>query len=299
MELEYWAAAQELRIALFDEGSSAFLDERVSIDLRNLGPSHAGFSARTGNATQNHDVRSFLLAGTVPVLDLAPGQLRRARDFTGGDFETASMALVGDAFWTEDGAPIFSPYPRRLRLTNNGSGRNGSAWDAERRWDASASWSSISRFQITFGGPDGADGLGFHLQTNGTTINPNHHGFGLGGRRLSVVIDTWNNDDGADESLQVWLSGHRLYSNNLQDLASDPRPGSSPQVFRLEVRHVAPLNQLQIRLIDESGGGYLEETIGLNLDGWGASWAGFSATTGTAAENHDIRTWEFTGVPMP
>jgi hypothetical protein len=300
MELEYGAAAQELRIALFDEGSSSFLDERVSIDLRNLGPAHAGFSARTGGATQNHDVRSFLLAGTVPIEDLAPDSYRRARDFTGSDFETSSLALVGDAFWTEDGASIFSPYPRRLRLTSNGAGRNGAAWDAERRWDASASWSSISRFQITFGGPDGADGLGFHLQTNGTTINPNHHGFGLGGRRLSVVIDTWNNDDdGADESLQVWLSGNRIYSNNLQDLTSDPRPGSSPQVFRLEVRHVAPLNQLQLRLIDESGGGYLEDTIGLNLDGWGATWAGFSATTGTAAENHDIRTWEFTGVPMP
>ena len=300
MELEYWAAAQELRIALFDEGSDNFLDERVSIDLRNLGPSHAGFSARTGGATQNHDVRSFLLAGTVPIVDLAPQQLRRSRDFTSGDFETPSLGLVGDAFWTEDGAPIFAPHPRRLRLTSNGSGRNGAAWDLAGRWDAAADWSSIFRFQITFGGPDGADGLGFHLQTNGTGINPNHHGFGLSGQRLSVVIDTWNNgDDGADESLQIWLAGNRIYSNNLQDLASDPRPGSSPTVFRLEVRHLSGLNQLQIRLIDESGGGYLEDTIGLNLDGWGASWAGFSATTGMSAENHDIRTWEFTGVPLP
>jgi len=300
MELEYWAAAEEIRIALFEEGANAFLDERVAIDLRNLGPAYAGFSARTGNATQNHDVRSFLLAGTVPILDLGPGSLRRARDFTDGDFATTSLALVGDAFWTEDGAPIFSPYPRRLRLTSNGAGRNGAAWDTEGRWDVSANWSSISRFQITFGGPDGADGLGFHLQSNGTEINPNHHGFGLSGERLSVVIDTWNNgDEGANESLQVWLAGNRIYMNDLQDLARDPRPGSSPSVFRLEVRHLAALNQLQLRLIDESGGGYLEDTIGLNLDGWGPAWAGFSATTGMSAENHDIRTWEFTGVPLP
>lgn len=300
MELEYWAAAQELRIALFDEGSAAFLDERVSLDLRNLGPTHAGFSARTGGATQNHDVRSFLLAGTVPIEDLATNAYRRARDFTGGDFENPGMSLTGDAFWTEDGDPIFSPFPRRLRLTSNGSGRNGAAWDTEQRWDAAGDWSSIARFQITFGGPDGADGLGFHLQSNGTTINPNHHGFGLSGQRLSVVIDTWNNDDdAANQSLQVWLSGNRIYSNNLEDLASAPRPGSSPSVFRLQVRHLAGLNQLQLRLVDESGGGYLEETIGLNLDGWGAAWAGFSATTGMAGENHDIRTWEFTGVPMP
>ena len=300
MELEYWAAAEEMRIALFEEGANAFLDERVAIDLRNLGPVNAGFSARTGNATQNHDVRSFLLAGTVPILDLGPGLLRRARDFTAGDFGTSSLALVGDAFWTEDGAPIFSPYPRRMRLTSNGSGRNGAAWDTERRWDASANWSSISRFQITFGGPDGADGLGFHLQSNGTEINPNHHGFGLGGERLSVVIDTWNNgDEGANESLQVWLAGNRIYMNDLQDLARDPRPGSSPSVFRLEVRHLAALNQLHLRLIDESGGGYLEDTIGLNLEGWGPKWAGFSATTGMSAENHDIRTWEFTGGPLP
>ena len=78
LELDYLAASKELRIHLFDEGGADFLANTVSVDLSGFGPSHVGFSARTGGHAENHDVRSlgFSAAPTTKCTPLAANRSR-------------------------------------------------------------------------------------------------------------------------------------------------------------------------------------------------------------------------------
>ncbi len=292
MELAYDAATQTLRVALFDEGGSDFLDETIAVDLTAFGPSHAGFSARTGGFAENHDVRSWRLSGAVPIQDLFPGNTQVEQDFTGADFQTGSVSLVGDAFWATDNAPLFLPFPDRLRLTNNGANLNGAAWYNGHTIDPSQSWSTKYRFQLSHLVGDGADGLGFHVHGDGLAANPDHEGNGLSSPHLTVAIDTWNNGtEGTDESLKVILNGSQVFFNDLLDFGGDPNPGSSSSVFRMELSYLAPTKELRIHLFDEGGSDYLNNTVSVDLSGFGPSHIGFSARTGGFAENHDIRTW--------
>ena len=293
MEVGYHAPTRQLRVALFDEGGPDFLDETIGVDLSHLPPSHAGFSARTGGQAENHDVRTWTLAAEVLP---APTVLRH--DYTGGEFQTAELALVGDAFWTTDTDPLFQPLPNRLRLTNNGANLNGSAWYDGSTIDATRSWSTTYRFQLSFQGGAGADGIGFHIQGDGLAANPDHEGGGLTTPHLTVAVDTWNNGpEGTDESLKVQLNGSPYHFNDLLDFAGDPNPGSSPTVFRMELDYDARATQLRIRLFDEGGTDYLDNTIVLDLGGFPtSSHVGFSARTGTFTENHDVRSWSLEAV---
>ena len=219
-----------------------------------------------------------------------------AYDFTAGDFETVDLDLVGDAFWATDLDAGFAEHPNRLRLTNNGGGLVGSAW-AQENIDASKSWSTIFRFQITYPAFGGADGMAFHVHSDGSGANPGHGGGALSSPRLSVIVDTWNNGvEGSDETLRIFLDGDLLYSNDLTDSPGDPRPGSSPSVFRMELTYVSGEQSLNIRLVDEEGAAALYETVtGVDLSGFGLSTAGFSAVTGASTENHDVLSWMLTG----
>ncbi len=300
VELGYDARASSLRVAMFDEGGGDYVDDRVTVSLNGFGPSWAGVSAATGGAGQNHDLRTWQLRGQVPIQDLRPDNTTVAFDFTSADYASASMALRGDALWFADPDPLFAPWPQRLRLTGNAGFQNGAAWFTGHRIDPTRSWTSEFRFQTSYPYADGADGLGFHLQADGTDALPAFDGSGLGGKRLSVVVDTWNNGpEAADESLRVLLDGNVVYSRNLQDFVQDPNPGSSPSVFRLRVEYIEPRKELRLALMDEAGGDYLTETIGMNLIDFGPSWAGFSASTGGFSENHDIRTWTLSAVAVP
>ena len=71
-----------------------------------------------------------------------PHDVSFSYDFTGADFQTSNIDLVGDAFWTSDYDDLFQPHPDRLRLTYNSDGLVGSTWSAE-TFDASKSWSTI------------------------------------------------------------------------------------------------------------------------------------------------------------
>ena len=113
---------------------------------------------------------------------------------------------------------------------------------------------------------------------------------------LSVVIDTWNNGtEGTDESLKVLHNGAQIYFNDLLDFELDPNPGSSPNVFRLELDYSALEAKLFVRLFDEGGDDALYGDVGVDLSALGASYVGFSATTGASTENHDVRTFSFAG----
>jgi len=228
--------------------------------------------------------------------DNVPHDISFDYDFTAADFESPEMSLVGDAFWATDLDALFLPHPQRLRLTYNAGGLVGSAWSTT-PFDASKSWSTIFRFQISYPALGGADGLGFHIQADGVGANPGHEGGNLSSPRFSVVVDTWNNGpEGTDESLRLIVNGNQIYQNDLLDYSPDPNPGSSPSVFRMELSYVAGRHELGIRLFDEGGSDALYDTAsGVDLSGFGRSWAGFSAVTGMSTQNHDIRTWMHAG----
>jgi hypothetical protein len=221
-----------------------------------------------------------------------PHDVNIDHDYTGEDFETAEMVLVGDAFWTSDYDPLFSPHPDRLRITANAGGLLGSAW-----WngtiDPARSWSTVFRFQFSYPAVGGADGLGFHIQGDGLLANPGHEGGSLVNPHLSIVLDTWNNGpEGSDESLKVILNGMQIYLNDLLDFGPDPNPGASPTVFRMELTYVAAGPELAIRFFDEGGTDALYDTVlGVDLSAFGSSYVGFSGTTGASTENHDVRSW--------
>lgn len=85
----------------------------------------------------------------------------------------------------------------------------------------------------------------------------------------------------------------------LTDFASDPRPGSSSNTFRMTLNYSRGTHSLRIRIWDEGGTAYLANTVSVDLDSFGASWVGFSATTGGSAENHDVRTWRLAAAAAP
>lgn len=228
--------------------------------------------------------------------DSIPHDIAFDLDFTDADFQTPEMNLVGDAFWATDNDALFLPDPQRLRLTYNAGGLVGSAWSTT-PFDASKSWHTIFRFQMTYPAFGGADGLGFHVHHDGVGANPGHEGGSLSNPRLSVLVDTWNNGpEGTDESLRVILNGTQIYLNDLLDFAPDPNPGSSPNVFRMELNYIPAEAKLEIRLFDEGGPDALYDTVAsVDLSTFGRSWAGFSAVTGASTENHDVRTWMHVG----
>ncbi len=223
------------------------------------------------------------------ITDNVPHDLVLRHDYTGSDYETAAMTLVGHALWITDNDALFQPRPQRLRLTSNNGGQNGAAWLAQ-PIDPSRSWSTVFRFQISYPVGGGADGMAFHIQSDGAAVNPGFLG-SFANPHLSVVVDTWDNGEGTSESLRVFLNGSQILFNDLLDFAADPTPGSLPHVFRMELEYAGDAHMLHIRLIDEGGTAALVNSVPADLSGFAPSWPGFSATTGGAAENHDVRTW--------
>ncbi len=210
-------------------------------------------------------------------------------DFTGADYQTASMTLTGNALWVTDNDALFQPLPQRLRLTSNNGGQNGAAW-LNQPVDPAQSWSTSYRFQISYPVAGGADGIGFHVQSDGEAITPGFSG-PFSNPSMSVVVDTWDNGEGTSESLRVMVNGVQVLFNDLTDFNADPTPGSLPHVFRMELEYAGNAKLLRVRLIDEGGTAALENSVAVDLSAFGASWMGFSASTGGAAENHDMRTW--------
>jgi hypothetical protein len=192
------------------------------------------------------------------------------------------------------------PHPDRLRLTYNADGLMGSAWSTE-QFDASKSWSTIFRFQISHPSSGGGDGIGFHIHENGLDANPGHEGWSLSDSHFSLIIDTWNNgNEGTDESLRLIVNGEQIYINDLLDYDPDPNPGSSSSVFRMELNYVEANQELAIRFFDEGGSDALfDSVLNIDLDRLDNSWAGFSAVTGMSTQNHDIRTWMLNAATPP
>jgi len=218
-------------------------------------------------------------------------------DFTGADHNSTDFSLVGNASWASDGA--LSP-PNRLRLTSNGGGQVGNAWVNTGSVDAGQAWSAAFTWQITFGVGGGADGLGFHVHENGTAANTFFNGAGLSTPYLSVGIDTFDNAEGSAFHVEVHRDGSQIYADNLSVI---PGMGSSfDDVYQVLMAYDGGGN-FSLNVVNTNGGASTGVAgIGADLSALDVATLGFSANTGGAAENHDIRTFNgsfVAAVPEP
>ena len=216
-------------------------------------------------------------------------------DFTGADHNSSDFSLVGNASWVSDGG--LSP-ANRLRLTSNGGGQVGNAWLNTENVDGGQAWSADFTWQITFGTGGGADGLGFHLHEGGTGANTFFNGAGLSNPRFTVGIDTYDNAEGSAFHVEVHLDGTQIYADNLSVITG--MGDSFDDVYQVLMAYDGATN-FALNVINTNGGantGVANFTA--DLSGLDSATLGFSANTGGAAENHDIRTFNGTfALPEP
>lgn len=242
------------------------------------------------------NLAALVLSGVLVLLANPAAAISYSYDFTGADFNTPDISLVGDAFWTTDGG--LSP-PNRLRLTSNAGGQVGDAWINTGSVDAGQAWSAEFDWQITFGGGGGADGLGFHLHEDGLAAHTYFNGAGLTNPRLSVGIDTWDNAEGSNFHVEVHLDGVQIYADNLSVI---PGMGDSfDDVYQVLMAYDGA-NNFALNVVNTNGGASTGiANIVADLSSLNDATVGFSANTGGAAENHDIRTFSgtFAAIPEP
>lgn len=213
-------------------------------------------------------------------------------DFTGPDHTSPDFSpLVGDAFWVNDAG--LSP-PLRLRLTDNGGGRQGSAWYNASTIAPEQAWNAEFTFQNTFGAFGGADGVGFHLHENGTAINTNFEGGSLTGPSLSVAIDTFDNGGESGFQLEIHNNGSQVGTFDLNGLGTT-EPDVYQVVMSFDGAGNLTVNVINTANLNQTG----NQNYSVNLAGLDNATFGWSANTGGSTENHDIRTFSGTFVPEP
>jgi hypothetical protein len=215
------------------------------------------------------------------------------------------LRLVGDA-------RMVGP---TLRLTGAERNLAGAAWLPEKR-PIAAGFHTQFQFQLTGQGglAKGADGFAFVLQNAGPDAVAGRGssggwavGNGYGDRSapgiplsLAIFFDTFKNDEIKDPS------------DNFLTVSSNGKIGE----MQWPPSRLAHVKKLKVRLKDgrahEARIDYVPPVLSVDLDGArvlstavdarfvtdadGASWVGFTASTGSGYENHDILSWTFESV---
>jgi hypothetical protein len=232
-----------------------------------------------------------------------------ALDFTGTDWTSGQMSLVGGAFWADDASSFFDPIRKRLRLTYNDTGLRGAAWYNPDRIDPSRSWSANFAFQLSYQNGGGADGLSLILQRDGLDADfqsgvddaPTNDPY------LSIGVDTFLNQgvDAFDENLEVHINGTFPAPNGSPtqglNLANSNFDGCSAElqdcIYTLYAAYNETSRRLTITVTSPNHPGSVSGTWDLDLatllGTYGDYRAGFAANTGGSAENHDVLRWAF------
>ncbi len=213
------------------------------------------------------------------------------------------LNLVGDARLSGD----------VLRLTPARRNQTGAAWYREKQ-PVQSGFETTFQFQLTHEARllGGADGFAFVLQNSGPEAlggrgsaggfgvadpdNPHHPGIPWS---VAVFFDTWRNSDEGDPSANYiavrvagkpadmqWPAARLAFTPELKFRLQDRKVHSARIVFQPPVLSV---------FLDGSATPVLETAVDLSIvaDPRGAAWVGFTASTGFAYQNHDIRNWRF------
>ncbi len=213
------------------------------------------------------------------------------------------LNLVGDARLSGD----------VLRLTPARRNQTGAAWSREKQ-PVESGFETTFQFQLTHEARliGGADGFAFVLQNSGPEAlggrgsaggfgvadpdNPHHPGIPWS---VAVFFDTWRNSDEGDPSGNYiavriagkpadieWPAARLAFTPNLKTHLQDRKVHTARIVFQPPVLSV---------FLDGSATPVLETAVDLSIvaDSEGRAWVGFTASTGFAYQNHDIRNWRF------
>ena len=212
-------------------------------------------------------------------------------DFANGS-TPAGLSLVGNAVVTDDPGGGF--LDQRLRLTFSAPGQAGSAW-RDSLSQVSNGFDTTFTFQTSFHGGGGADGFSFNVQSFGDALLTSELGPGAGS--LTVSFDTYQNGgDPSDNFVRIYSGGVDIAA---RDLNSDGIFMKDSNTHTARILYVP--GDLDV-IID---GVNVLSNVNVNLATAGAlvdatsAYVGFGARTGGSTENHDIKTWNFVGVPEP
>lgn len=240
---------------------------------------------------------------------LASAYSAQATTITFTDFSSPSgLQINGDA-----SAPVTDDQNRQvLRLTPATYSQGGSAFSTNTiSLDANASFSSAFRFRMTDpqvcdGQGCGADGIAFVVQTVANNVGGVGGGLGYDGifNSLGVEFDTWNNgliDGNSSNHVGIDVNGS-VDSVARIDVATDMNNGD---VWSAWVDYNGTSDLLEVRLAQggnaaRPGSALLSYTLNLPVIlGTTNAYAGFTAATGAAYENHDILAWQFNSTYDP
>lgn len=201
----------------------------------------------------------------------------------------------------------------RIRLTPARRQMAGAAWMLQKQ-RISRGFEAEFRFQITEAGGlgNGADGFAFVLQNQGPDALAGRGaagGFALGDgfgdrskpgipRSIAVFFDTFRNHDGQDPSNNYiaictngpigkmqWPPGRLGVARKLRIQLKDGRP------HKVLIRYEPPLMSVSL----DDGEPEIRVPVDLStvIDNDGRAYLGFTASTGSGYENHDILDWAF------
>lgn len=208
--------------------------------------------------------------------------------------------------------------PPALRLTPARNNQAGAAWFGEKQAVVNG-FVTTFRFQLTDQGGlgKGADGFAFVLQNSGPGAlagigsaggwalgngvgDPNTPGIPLS---IAIFFDTFRNGEIKDPSDNYialctngrigemrWPPSRLAYTRKLKVKLKDRQPHTARIIYRPPV--------LSVEL---DGATALAAAVDVRFvaDQEGASWVGFTASTGAGFENHDILSWTFSAGPRP
>jgi hypothetical protein len=201
-----------------------------------------------------------------------------------------------------------------LRLTDARLNTSGAAWYPSKEPVASG-FDTEFQFQLTEPGGlgSGADGLAFVLQSSGASAlagRGSAGGWGLGDghrdrrspgipRAIAIFFDTFQNSEDHDPSDNYigifnngrpdkmhWPARRLAYTPDLRVTLKDGNVHTARILYRpplLSIYLDDPATPVLVAAAD----------IGLVTDQSGFAWVGFTASTGSGYENHDILSWSF------
>jgi hypothetical protein len=248
-----------------------------------------------------------------------------AQSFTFGDFSAASLAANPLQINGNASAPVNVGGTDVLRLTPAASGQAGSAFSLNTvQLGGNASFSTAFSFQLTDGAgisdgtsnPPGADGIVFVLNTVSNSVGASGQGVGYQGVAHSVGIkfDTWADSDANGFPQDSDPNGNFVSIYTDGDTDTDGHsfytPGASMKngdIWYAWIDYNGLTDQLDVRLSDGVNvrpvTAQLSEVVDLSdasiLGSAPQVYAGFTAGTGGAWDNQDIRTWQFDDTYQP
>ena len=244
-------------------------------------------------------LKSWVFGAAVLTLIALSGPAHGTATIAYPDFANLSaFTLNGNAL--DVGNPVLANGRRVLRLTPASLYQASSAYITQSLNLARClSFSSFFSFQITLPSGDGADGLTFAIQSQGSTaLGTDGYGLGFQGvyQSLAVEFDTHNNGEIPDQD-----NGNHVgidLDGNVAAVVQYAVPTSMKNgaVWYAWVDYDGAKKLLEVRISETSTrpvAPQLSRTVDLAQLLGPNTWVGFTAGTGGEYQIHDILSWNF------